>query len=300
MSTSTDYPQLIHQFTVEERLPPAFEEDSLKWFLPLKNRLLNSVRSNRGSTRVIGINGAQGTGKSTLAKLLQKLLRVDGVKVANLSIDDFYFSSANRQALAKSIHPLLRSRGVPGTHDVSLAINTLETLKTMSEIESFALPHFDKATDEPAPHDEWVSIAGPVDLVILEGWFVGAPPMEPDSLTLNANPLESEEDKELVWRQYVSEKLAVDYQPLFALLDELVLLKAPSFEQVYQWRSEQEQKLRDRRGSGPGIMSDEELNRFIQHFERLTKHCLTTLPRRAGVVFELDSDHRISRSTLAS
>lgn len=298
MSTSTDYPQLIHQFAAEERLPPAFEEDALKWFLPLKNRLLNSVRSHRGSTRVLGINGAQGTGKSTLAKLLQKLLSDGGFKVASLSIDDFYFPGPTRQELAQKVHPLLRSRGVPGTHDVSLAINTLETLKVMSDIETFALPHFDKAVDEPAPHEEWVSITGPVDLVILEGWFVGAPPMETDGITENANLLESEEDQELVWRKYVSDRLAGDYQSLFALLDELVLLKAPSFEQVYQWRSEQEQKLRDRRGSGAGIMSDEELNRFIQHFERLTKHCLATLPRRADVVFELDSDHRICRSTL--
>ncbi|MFK7862610.1 MAG: hypothetical protein AB8B95_00140 [Pseudohongiellaceae bacterium] len=299
MSSSTDYPQLIHQFIADEQLPAEFEEDAIRWFLPLKDRLLNSVRSHPGNPRVIGINGAQGTGKSTLAKLLQILLSSDGLNVANLSIDDFYFSVHKRQELADSVHPLLRTRGVPGTHDASLAINTLDTLKALSSIETFALPHFDKAQDEPAPHDEWVSIQGPVDLIILEGWFVGAAVMESESLCEPVNSLETDEDRDLTWRQFVNQSLETDYQPLFSRLDELILLQAPNFEQVYLWRSEQERKLRDRRGDAAGIMGEQELERFIQHFERLTRHCLATLPNRASVVFELDSSHRISTSTLS-
>lgn len=298
MNSGTDYPQLIHQLAAQERLPLAYEEDASNWFLPLKNRLLNGVRSNPGSTRIIGINGAQGTGKSTLAKLLQTLLSADGLKVANLSIDDFYYPSSIRKELAATVHPLMRSRGVPGTHDVSLAINTLETLKTLSDIETFPLPHFDKATDEPAPHDEWVSISGPVDLIILEGWFVGASPMEESSLAEANNSLEANEDSDGHWRRYVNEKLETEYQALFALLDDLVLLKAPSIDQVYQWRLQQEKKLHAKHGDAPGVMNETELKRFIQHFERLTLHCLSSLPSRADVIFELDSDHRISASNL--
>lgn len=298
MSSSTDYPQLIQQFVADEQLPESYKNDAQQWFLPLKDRLLNAVRSQPGTMQLIGINGAQGTGKSTLAKLLQILLRADGLSVVSLSIDDFYYPGETRQALAQDIHPLLRSRGVPGTHDVALAINTIETLRTLSAIETLGLPEFDKANDEPVPAQEWVGISGPVNLVILEGWFVGARPEDPVALEDPVNALEEKEDEAGIWRQYVNKRLAAEYQSLFALLNQLIFLKAPNFEQVYEWRTLQEAKLKAQRGTGAGIMDDAELTRFIQQFERLTRHCLATLPGKAEVQFELGSDHRIRRSSL--
>jgi D-glycerate 3-kinase len=299
MSSSTDYPQLIQQFVQDENLPESYEEDARLWFLPLKDRLLNAIRSQPGTLQVIGINGAQGTGKSTLAKLLQTLLQADGLSVVSLSIDDFYYSRETRQNLAKKIHPLLKSRGVPGTHDVTLANNTLDTLRTLSAIEILALPEFDKATDEPVATDEWVGVSGPISLVILEGWFVGASPEDSAALDKPINSLEAEEDESGIWRQYINNKLATEYQTLFSQLNELVLLKAPNFEQVYEWRALQEQKLKKERKTGAGLMNEAELTRFIQQFERLTRHCLTSLPNRADVVLELDSNHRIRSSSLA-
>lgn len=299
MSSSTDYPQLIQQFVLDERLPQSYEEDSRQWFLPLKDRLLDATRSQPGTLQVIGINGAQGTGKSTLAKLLQTLLQADGLSVVNLSIDDFYYSRQARQDLAKKIHPLLKSRGVPGTHDVAFATNTLDTLRTLSAIETLALPQFDKASDEPVATDEWAGVSGPVDLVILEGWFVGASPEDSAALNKPINSLEEDEDESGTWRQYVNNKLATEYQTLFSQISQLVLLKAPNFEQVYEWRALQEQKLKEERKAGAGLMNEAELKHFIQQFERLTRHCLASLPNRADVVLELDSNHRIQRSSLA-
>jgi D-glycerate 3-kinase len=299
MSPSTDYPQLIQQFVRDERLPQSYEEDSQQWFLPLKDRLLDATRSQPGTLQVIGINGAQGTGKSTLAKLLQTLLQADGLSVVNLSIDDFYYPRQTRDDLAIDIHPLLKSRGVPGTHDVAFAINTLDTLRTLSPIETLALPQFDKASDEPVATDEWAGVSGPVDLVILEGWFVGVSPEDAAALNKPINTLEENEDELGVWRAYVNDKLATEYQNLFSQISQLVFLKAPNFEQVYEWRALQEQKLKEERKAGAGLMNEAELKRFIQQFERLTRHCLASLPNRADVVLELDSNHRIQRSSLA-
>lgn len=299
MSSSTDYPQLIQQFVQDERLPHSYEEDAKQWFLPLKDRLLDATRSQPGTLQVIGINGAQGTGKSTLAKLLQTLLQADGLAVVNLSIDDFYYPRQTRQDLATSIHPLLKSRGVPGTHEVAFAINTLDTLRTLSPIETLALPQFDKASDEPVATDEWAAVSGPVDLVILEGWFVGASPEDAAALIQPINSLEEAEDESRTWREYVNNKLATEYQTLFSQLSQLIMLKAPNFEQVYEWRALQEQKLTEERKAGAGIMTETELKRFIQQFERLTRHCLASLPNRADVVLELDSNHRVQHSSLA-
>jgi D-glycerate 3-kinase len=299
MSSNTNYPQLIQQFIRDERLPQSYEEDAQKWFLPLKDRLLNAARSQPGTLQIVGINGAQGTGKSTLAKLLQAWLQADGLSVVNLSIDDFYYSRKTRQNLANEIHPLLKSRGVPGTHDVAFAINTLNTLRTLSAIETLALPQFDKASDEPVATDEWAGVSGPVNLVILEGWFVGARPEDSAALDKPINSLEADEDKSGTWRQYINDQLATEYQTLFSQLNQLILLKAPSFEQVYEWRALQEQKLKEKCKTGVGLMNEAELKRFIQQFERLTRHCLASLPNRADVVLELDSNHRIHRSSLA-
>ena len=122
MKPNTDYPQLIQQFINDEKLPATYLDDALEWFLPLKDQIIAKLRSQVSTLKVVGINGAQGTGKSTLAKLLQRLISADGFNVVNLSIDEFYYAGKKREALSRSIHPLLRSRGVPGTHDVALAL----------------------------------------------------------------------------------------------------------------------------------------------------------------------------------
>ena len=175
----------------------------------------------------------------------------------------------------------------------------MDTLRTLSAIETLALPEFDKATDEPVAADEWVGVSGPINLVILEGWFVGASPEDSAALDTPINSLEAEEDESGIWRQYINNKLATEYQTLFSQINQLVLLKAPNFEQVYEWRALQEQKLKDERKTGAGLMNEAELTRFIQQFERLSRHCLTSLANRADVVLELDRNHRIHRSSLA-
>ena len=292
------YQQLISDFVQQERLPSSYAMDAMQCFLPLAQDIEADLKTNRQGPLLLGINGAQGTGKSTLAKLLSHLLTEKGFRVANLSIDDFYYSRAKRQELARDIHPLLGSRGVPGTHDVRLALRTLEQLADAGPEQPVTLPAFDKSVDDCLKFEECPTIRGPVDVIILEGWFVGAKPQAEEDLDRAINELERLEDSDGRWRAYVNQQLAGAYQALFDRIHSLFILQAPGFEQVLEWRSLQEQKLRERAGEdASGLMDPEAIARFIQHFERLTRHCLKTLPQSADRVFRLDAAHRIYAET---
>lgn len=287
--------RLIQQFLDEERLPSSFARLIEDWYLPLARQLFERSR-DLDRPLIVGINGAQGTGKSTLAKFLTLMLNHQQLRVANLSLDDFYLDSTQRGNLAQRIHPLLVSRGVPGTHDLTLAEQVMSELADRASAGQLALPRFDKAVDEPKPRAEWETVALPVDVVLLEGWFMGLQP-QPDALLEGpVNSLEADEDSDGTWRRFVNHQLQ-NYQSLFARVDYLVMLKAPSFTCVHQWRSLQEQKLAATAGDAANkVMDQPTLDRFIQHFERLTRHCLATLPRQTDLVFYLDDDHQITHS----
>lgn len=291
----TMYQQLIKDFIQQERLPSTYLLDATQYFLPLVRDIKAEIQSSRKGPFLIGINGAQGTGKSTLAKLLSALLTSSGYRTVNLSIDDFYYSKAKRQELADEIHPLLRSRGVPGTHDVDLALNLIEQLCAAGSNQQITLPRFDKSLDDCRPVAACEQIQGPIDIIILEGWFVGAKAQAGDELTQAINELEINEDSDGRWRAYVNQQLAGSYQSLFEKIHILLMLQAPGFEQILEWRSLQEEKLRTLAVTdASGLMDRKAIKHFIQHFERLTRHCLRTLPDSADRVFQLNTEHRIT------
>jgi len=291
----TMYQQLIKDFIQQERLPSTYLLDATQYFLPLVRDIKAEIQSSRKGPFLIGINGAQGTGKSTLAKLLSALLTSSGYRAVNLSIDDFYYSKAKRQELADEIHPLLRSRGVPGTHDVDLALNLIEQLYAAGSNQQITLPRFDKSLDDCRPVAACEQIQGPIDIIILEGWFVGAKAQAGDELTQAINELEINEDSDGRWRAYVNQQLAGSYQSLFEKIHILLMLQAPGFEQILEWRSLQEEKLRTLAVTdASGLMDRKAIKHFIQHFERLTRHCLRTLPDSADRVFQLNTEHRIT------
>lgn len=239
-------------------------------------------------TLVLGLNGAQGTGKSTLARLLkQLLLRIHGMRAAILSLDDLYLTAAERLRRAESIHPLLVTRGVPGTHDTKLGVRVIECLR---EGKPIALPRFDKAWDDRLPVANWLPWEGRCDVVIFEGWCVGARPQRADELDAPVNALEREEDPAGDWRWYVNRELGGHYASLFAEIDLLVMLRPKGFDRVYAWREEQEARLREA-GGGPEVMTPEEVRRFVMHFERLTRFMWEEMPGRADAVVLLGDDH---------
>jgi D-glycerate 3-kinase len=255
------------------------------FYLPMTAWVADHVED---STLVLGLNGAQGTGKSTLARLVQRLLeRVHGMRAAIISLDDIYLTGAERLQRAETIHPLLATRGVPGTHDVGLGIRILRGLR---EGRPVALPRFDKAKDERLPVAEWPRWDGPCDVVIFEGWCVGARPQRGDELAAPINGLERLEDPTGDWRWYVNRELGGDYQALFAELDLLVMLRPPDLERVYAWREEQEARLRAA-GGGPEVMAPTAVRRFVMHFERLTRFMWEEMPGRADALVYLGDDH---------
>lgn len=275
----------LETFIAEEHLPPGYEETVARWFMPLVEDILRKTAVSH-EPLVVGISGCQGSGKSTLAGLLVILLRESmGLKSINLSLDDFYLTHAQRQSLSRQVHPLLATRGVPGTHDVDLAVETIQRLKRGEDV---AIPRFNKAVDDREDESRWPRMQSPVDVIILEGWCLSIPAQNEAELEQAVNELEAGEDAEGHWRRYVNRRIAEHYHRLYDLIDYLVMLKAPSFEKVYQWRQTQEDKLARKQGGEKNkIMSPEQLRRFIQHYERLTRHGLSHLPEKADVVFQL-------------
>jgi D-glycerate 3-kinase len=273
----------IAAFLKAEDLPPSFRAALEAACLPLAE-LARRVRQTEGGTALIGLCGAQGSGKSTLAAAAVQLLAAEGVTAVALSLDDFYLPRAARRRLATDVHPLFATRGPPGTHDVELACATLDALRAPGAV---PLPSFDKAADEPRPRADWRTVTAPVEVVIFEGWCVGARAQDPAELAIPVNALEAEDDPDAAWRSFANAALAGPYQALFARLGATVLLQAPSFEVVAGWRAEQEAKLRARTGRG---MDEAQIARFVAHYERLTRWILAEMPARADLVIPLAPD----------
>jgi len=307
-------PQLT-AFIERNKLETAYLTDAAKWYTGLisairahQYRAINSMitnvdRSNdKQASVLIGINGCQGSGKSTLADYLATYLTsAYKMNVAVISMDDFYYSHQQRKNLSEHEHHLLQTRGVPGTHNLSLAHSTLDKLQSANNKSTpVALPRFNKTTDNPYPESEWPVIHGAVDVIILEGWCLGVQAQTDEALLDPVNHLEASKDKYGVWRRYVNNQIKHHYTALYERLDMLVMLKAPSFNTVYQWRLEQELKLKQQaltlNSPLDRVMNESDIKRFTAYFERLTKHGLTTLPASCNWVFEMDSNHNIVHS----
>lgn len=281
--TAAEIARLIGQ----EALPAGYATTVERVWRPLAARIADAQRASRRGI-LVAINGAQGTGKSTLCRFLEALLRDEhGLVAATLSLDDVYLTRAERQALGREVHPLLVTRGVPGTHDVPLAERTIAVLLAGSG--PVAVPRFDKAVDDRLPPGQWPRVEAPVEVLLFEGWCVGSTPEPKAALAAPVNALEASEDPDGGWRTAVNEALAGPYARLFERRDLLVMLQAPGFEAVSGWRRLQEAKLRRRTGHG---MTDGEIARFVMHYERLTRHMLRTLPSIADAVVPIDASHR--------
>lgn len=240
-----------------------------------------------GRPVVLGLAGAQGSGKSTLAAQLAARLTGERLKAAAVSLDDFYLPRARRLALARSIHPLLATRGVPGTHDLPLLLDVLQRVRRGR---AACLPVFDKLADDRLPPQHWRNMAR-LDVLVLEGWCVGARPQPQALLAAPVNSLEANEDAAGQWRRHVNATLAGHYQRVWARLDALTFLAAPDWEAVPRWRAQQEAALT--RAQRRGGMNAAALLRFCAHYERLTGWQLATMPARADLVLQLDAERRL-------
>jgi D-glycerate 3-kinase len=271
-----------------EALPADFSETFLADWQPHIAAILSRKAAAEAGMLVIGLCGPQGAGKSTIAQGLRLLLTDAGMRTEILALDDLYLGRDERRDLADTIHPLLATRGPPGTHDVAMAVDLIERLKRPGPV---AMPIFDKASDDRSGQQ---TIDAPVDILIFEGWCVGARPQDKAALAVAINTLEAAQDPEAIWRTYVNHRLATDYAVLFAHIDYLILLRAPSFAIITTWRAEQERKLR-MRSDGRRTMDDAAVARFVQHYERFTRHIDAEMPHRADLVMPLNVRRQIMR-----
>lgn len=258
-------------------------EHALRWHVP-------------GQPLIVGVCGTQASGKSTACAQVVAQLTAQGLNAGVLGLDDLYLGRSARVGLAADIHPLYITRGPPGTHDTELGIQTLDAVKRG---EGVSLPRFDKRADEPLERDRWPLLAQQCDLLLFEGWCVGARPQEASELGHPVNALEAVGDPDLVWRRAVNAQLAGPTGDLFARLDRLIYLRPPSFEIVHNWRCQQERDYlaSDPAEGAPAAMSDEQIALFIAHYERLTRHCLAEMPGRADLTIALDADRGVISSS---
>lgn len=275
--------------SLDKTVRPCYE--SLDTTIPEDWRILATNLAHTWQTSApsrVGLGGGQGAGKSTLSQAIVDASEFFGLRVVAISIDDFYLTRPERLALAREVHPLLATRGPPGTHDVALCESVVCDLARRDTV---SIPIFDKGLDDRL--NDTRTSTGPADVVLLEGWCVGARAQLECSVTPAINDLEAQEDPQGIWRSFINDALEKHYAKLFSLLESMIFLRVPSLEAVRRWRFEQE----NQRAPGQRL-SRIEVQRFVEHYERITTWMLQDLPRRADVIVDLDESHRVSDVTL--
>ena len=244
---------------------------------------------------IVGLGGGQGTGKTTIASIISIVLKkYFKLNVFKISIDDFYKTKKERILLSKKVHPSLITRGVPGTHDVSSMFSFFKRVKSKN-FRALKLPKFNKAIDDRYNKKLWHSIKKKPDIIIFEGWCVGARAEKNNSLKKAINSLERNSDKKLIWRKFVNQQLKLKYKKLYTQLDCMLFLKANNFRLLQQWRLKQEKKLwlKNKRSRNNKIMNKKDVIKFMQTYQRITQNMLKHAPKYSSMILNLNRNHQI-------
>ena len=270
------------------------KERMLKLFLiPMCFWIAGKIRNKK--PYFVGLAGGQGTGKTTVSSLVKIILeKYFKLKVFKISIDDFYKTRKERNSLSKRIHPMLMTRGVPGTHDINMMLSFFKKTKNKN-FKKMILPSFNKAIDDRFSKKYWYKINQKPDVIIFEGWCVGAKAELNKTLKKPINSMEKINDKKLVWRKYVNLQLRNKYKELYSQLNSMVYLKAKNFNMLQKWRLKQERKLRlkTKKVSSHKIMSKKNVINFMQTYQRITENMFKNTPKYASIVINLNSNHQI-------
>tara|TARA_B100000945_G_scaffold28507_1_gene19782 strand:+ start:1339 stop:2208 length:870 start_codon:yes stop_codon:yes gene_type:complete len=249
--------------------------------------IINNIYYSKNNKFIL--SGSQGSGKSTLAKLLKLVIeKYYTKKVMLLSIDDYYLCKNQRLKLSKKIHPLLLTRGVPGTHDIKALKYHINQFQNQNF--PISTPIFNKLKDDISKKRKVIHNA---QILLLEGWCCGSVPIANQYLFKNINSLENTYDKNTNWRKYYNSLLRNEYKSVFSLFDKKIYIKAPSFKYVLKWRYAQEK--RNVSNSNKNIMNKAKLKEFIQHYEKLTKWMMLTMPNKADILIKINSNQKIEK-----
>ena len=261
-----------------------------KFYLPL-SEWIYSIYSKDFKTKIIGLSGGQGAGKSTITGILKLILKKKyGLNICVFSIDDFYKTKNERLRMSKKKHPLFITRGVPGTHDITLLNQTIRKLK-QKKFRTVLIPKFDKSKDDRYRKNKWQKIKIKPDIIIFEGWCVGTTHQNNNELKRPLNLIEKKYDENLKWRKTVNNLIKKRYKNIFNKIDKLVFLKVPHFNYIIKWRWLQEQKMKLTTKSKK-TMSKTQVKEFIMFYERLTKHMIKNYSKISDLTIFLDKNHR--------
>ena len=256
-----------------------------------------SKKAKKKSPLIIGLAGGQGSGKTTISSILSLILKkYFKLKVFKISIDDFYKTKKQREILSKDKHSLLLTRGVPGTHDIKIMLDFFRKIKT-KKFKSLKLPKFNKANDDRYKKKHWYKLKSRPDVVIFEGWCVGAKPQSLRLLKKPINALEKAYDKSLKWRRFVNLQLKTNYKKLYSQLDSLLYLKVKNFNLLKKWRIKQEEKLwlKAKSRKNLKIMNKKEVINFMQTYQRITEQMFKDAPKYSSIIMNLNKNHQIHK-----
>ena len=254
-----------------------------------------SKKAEKKRPYFVGLAGGQGTGKTTISSLIRIILiKYFKLNVFRISIDDFYKTRRERINLSKRIHPMLLTRGVPGTHDINMILNFFKKSK-VKKFKRLKLPTFNKAVDDRFNKNRWYDLKKRPDVVIFEGWCVGAKSEKNISLKKTINSMEKVKDHKQIWRRYVNQQLKSKYKSLYSKLNCLIYLKAKNFSLLQKWRLKQERKLwvNSKKKSNLKIMSRGDVINFMQTYQRITQNMFRYMPKYASIILTLNSNHQI-------
>ena len=291
-SSITDLERIADQYKIEN-LQPNFFEDII---IPISLHL-NSF-PKRDEPYLICFTGGQGSGKTTMSYFIQEVLTNHCNRPSmGFSIDDIYKSQEERKAISEEVHSLCYVRGVPGTHDIGMGLDLIDSLSKAKRDSVTKIPSFCKPEDKHYPESDWPVYKGKPDFIFLDAWCGGAKPISEENWQGPLNDLEREEDPEGIWSKWSNRELAKDYQELFDRFDLLLIIKVPNMEFVYKSRWLQEQTLA-KTIKDPAlkdkIMTKEEVYRFVMHYERLTHYILEEIPKFSDIVLERDDQFNFS------
>ena len=294
LKVKNDYLNFLNNEAIYNKSKSSKIKNLKKIYIPISFWINNKCKK-KGRTLILGLSGSQGSGKTMVTGILQIILKKFFKKnIYVISIDDFYKTLRDRNRMSQQKHSLFKTRGVPGTHDINLIKNFFISVKR-KKFKKIKLPKFNKSIDDRSKKNYWHNINKRPEIIILEGWCVGAKPQIISSLRKPVNILERHEDKDLIWRKYANEKLKKEYKEVFAMIDYFIFMKVPNFKMVFKWRLLQESKLKKKFHYKKKIMTYSAIKRFIMFYQRITLQMMKDLSKSASIVLLLKKNHEIKR-----
>lgn len=216
----------------------------------------------------IFISGPQGSGKTFTAKKLFDHLQKQYGKEKNIayaSLDSFYLTHEDQKTLnvQNKDNKLLQGRGLPGTHDFALMndclLGILHGKGNSADGKSIELPIYDKSkfNGEGDRSEDIYKVDVPVDIFLLEGWFLGFNPILDHS---DEHPLLQGDMKEINAKLFMYADLIWNNPEINSLG---IVFGTDEIKNVYAWRKEQEHETILKNGSG---LTDLQVEKFVDRY----------------------------------